>query len=292
MSSSNLKSIAQKIVNSGKKSVNTPVAIVRNVSYSDQSVVITTLDRIIKEDILAFSPSIIIVGDVVNRYNPKNSINDKPKILYTGTDLARYNDLGTIFWEPMIKIVGIKKPNFDIVTLQNYNWLIFTSKFGVKYFFNYLHKNNFDSRSLKDIKVISIGKVTSDALKKFGIISDYVSPNESSDSIIDYFCENGIKDQKILLPCSSLSRTNIKDNLKSLNNSVDMVTFYKNIKNIDTVKRDLTSFDGVIFTSPSTVRNFKQKYKNISQNIVIYAKDGITYQVTKEEFIDAKIEKL
>ena len=76
-----------------------------------------------------------------------------------------------------------------IQKINEFTYLIFTSRYAVYYFFNrlcFLHK---DSRSLAGIKIASIGKITSVKLAEYGIIPDLEAKDESSRGLIDMFRE-------------------------------------------------------------------------------------------------------
>lgn len=75
MSVSTIKSIALKLINKGWND-NTPVAVIYDVSNPDQDETFTTLNQLIYSQMIFRTPSIIIVGEVVNvnRTNSKQNI--------------------------------------------------------------------------------------------------------------------------------------------------------------------------------------------------------------------------
>ncbi|NIR13236.1 MAG: HemD protein, partial [Desulfobacterales bacterium] len=61
-----------------------------------------------------------------------------------------------------------------MMRLERYQWLLFTSVNGVKYFFERLEHLGMDMRELKDMKVGAIGPKTAEAVYKKGIRPDLV----------------------------------------------------------------------------------------------------------------------
>ena len=61
----------------------------------------------------------------------------KPTILYTGTNPESYSEKGIVRHHPMIEIVALSDfttIDKEIDKIQEYNWLIFTSKYAVTIF--------------------------------------------------------------------------------------------------------------------------------------------------------------
>ena len=68
MGASSLKIIAEKLMRNGL-SGDTPTAVIRNASLPSQQVLTTTLKKIVTDNIVAQSPSLIIVGDTIKVNN-------------------------------------------------------------------------------------------------------------------------------------------------------------------------------------------------------------------------------
>ena len=72
----------------------------------------------------------------------------------------------------MIECVAVKDYsllNDALKRLDTFNWLIFTSANGARFFFDRLHSAGVDARSLSPMKVAVIGKTTAKQLLGFGI---------------------------------------------------------------------------------------------------------------------------
>jgi uroporphyrinogen III methyltransferase/synthase len=90
--------------------------------------------------------------------------------------------------------------------IRDYNWLIFTSVNGVKFFFKRLLENKKDVRALGEIKVCAIGPKTADAVKGYGIMPDMVPPEYRAEAVIEEFRKLKRDNLKILLPRAKEAR--------------------------------------------------------------------------------------
>ena len=57
--------------------------------------------------------------------------------------------------------------------LQDYRWLVFSSKIGVEIFFRRLWKKRLDARALAGIRIATVGERTAKALEAHGLLADY-----------------------------------------------------------------------------------------------------------------------
>lgn len=287
MSASTIKSIAEKLINKGWQPA-TPVAIIYSVSNPDQEERISTLVEIINSELIYKTPSAIIVGDVVNlkRLNVRQII--KPVILVTGTDPSIYQKYGTVIHQPLIEIKPYDNyaPVIGMLSkIHLYDWIIFTSKHTVSYFFEVLKSDKKDARILSSLKVASIGQITTKELNRNGIIPDLQADEESSKGLIEKFTRL-IKDkQNILLPRSDKALNIIPKGLEEAGHRVTPLILYRNemIKDIEPV--DLDKIDLIAFSSPSCVDSFMHNYKKYPETIRFIARG----ETTKSRMTDINI---
>lgn len=274
MGAENLKKILEKFIKYGLNSQK-PIAIISNATKFNQKIIVSNLKNVLSADLKILPPSIIIIGDVVKKEKEFNWFKKTKKILFTGISPERFFEDGLIFHIPMIKIkpvddyseldFWIKKLNISNINYKPIiDWIVFSSRFGVYYFFDRLFKLGFDSRILKNIKIAAIGSSTANKLKECGIIADLVPKNESSVGLIGEFkkIRLSIPDSNltILLPHSNISDKGLAMGLQSLGFIVHSVVVYENVMPDNLPDLDLNFFDEIIFSSPSTVRNFIKKY--------------------------------
>jgi len=272
----NLPNIVTQLTANGK-SPQTPVALVRWGTTTQQETVSGTLENIVEKvkEARLKPPAIIVVGEVVSLRENMKWFENKPlfgkKIVVTRARVQasglvdKLRQLGAHCVEiPTIKVVAPEDntPLVDAVkSLDQYEWIIFTSVNGVKYFFKTLFAQGLDVRALGNHQFACIGPVTRDELEKFGIISDVLPKTYRAESVVDAFKDRGISDKKILLPRAMEARTILPEELRNMGAHVHEVTAYET-QQVSNAKNELMALlkdgeiDMVTFTSSSTVKNF------------------------------------
>ncbi|MBI3315301.1 MAG: uroporphyrinogen-III C-methyltransferase, partial [Candidatus Omnitrophica bacterium] len=257
----------------------TPIMIISKGTRPDERIVKGTLADIkaLAEKSALKPPALIITGATVNFYQ---NVPDK-NILYLGTNPSHYRKFGTIIHWPAI---DIKPASFDEKQrnklkkdLARADLVVLTSRFGVECFMKTLKGETF-----ADKKFAAIGAHTADCLLEHGIIPFVVAQEETAQGLFKALL--GVVDVKgkhILFPRSSLPNPFLKDALTESGAKVMEWIIYENIK---PPKRDLPdiSIDQVIFTSPSTVKNFLADYGTIPAHWDILAKGPVTAKALKE----------
>jgi len=273
----NLPRIVAKLTENGK-SPDTPVALVRWGTTARQKSVVGTLDTIVDRVRAAglTAPAIIVVGNVVKLHDTLRWFEDRPllgrSIMVTRARqqasglIDRLSDLGAECLEcPTITIAPPKSweaVDRAIKDLSSYDWLVFTSVNGVKFFFERLFAIGKDVRALGHLKTAVIGPATRDKLAEFGLNSDIVPETYRAESVVDAFLGKAVSGSRILLPRAREARSVLPDRLTEMGATVDAVEVYEtNIAagSKDALMQHLRSgrLDMVTFTSSSTVKNFK-----------------------------------
>ncbi len=160
--------------------------------------------------------------------------------------------------------------------------ILLTSRFAVEYFFQILRSLKYNMDQLKAIKFLVIGEHTAQALDQQGVKADLIAEVETSHGLLAAIvAKYDVEGRKIFFPRSSLPNPYLKNQLEERGAKVDQVTVYQNVK---PVKRDLPmeGITKVLFTSPSTVNNFLEDYKEIPGFWKILSKGPHTSQCLKE----------
>ena len=267
MGLSNLENIVENLITNGKDRA-TPCAVVMGGTCSKQRKVVGTLENIVSSVRKAElkSPCIIAVGDVVNLNEELSWYENKPlfgkNICVTrsekqGASLReKLKDLGaevTSFHAIEIKST-VEKLDMYLEKLHKYDHILFTSVNAVNIFFDYLIEKEYDIRNIK-AKISAVGKATWQALNRRGIVC-FCKAREFMGiwlfkELKPYLEEN----QKILIPCSSLSKPDLYNQLLNENTQVDRVFIYDTVCGKIRDTRPFEEVDVVFFTSPSTVYN-------------------------------------
>jgi uroporphyrinogen III methyltransferase/synthase len=315
----NLPDITQKLIAHGK-SPETPVALIRWGTTPGQQTVTGTLDdiaeRVKKAGLKA--PAIIVVGEVVRLRESLKWFENRPllgkRIVVTrarqqASDLVtRLSDLGAECLEyPTINVVPTDNPaplEDAINQLSAYDWIVFTSVNGVKYFFDRLFEMGLDVRALNHLRTAAIGPVTSQRLRTFGLKSDIIPENYRAEAVVDAFRKEDLAEKRVLLPRAAEARPVLPVELRKMGAEVTEVTTYRTEKvrnKADSLIEQLTEncIDLITFTSSSTVKNFKallpeKTFKDLLEDVTIASigpittdtatRSGFRVSITAEEY--------
>lgn len=312
----NLAKIVENLINHGRPS-DTPVAIIHRGTMAGQKTVSGNLSTIVdtakKEGIKP--PGIIVVGGVVGLRDELNWLEHKPlfgrRIVVTRAReqasrfLSELSELGAECVEfPTIEIMppqsweGVDRGIQDI---EKYQWLLFTSVNGVKYFFNRLKDLGKDVRALKDIKVGAIGPKTAEAVQDKGIVPDLVPDEYRAEAVVEAFKAKNAEGLKILLPRAAEAREILPEELNKMGAQVDVVEAYRTVMpetGAVRVREMLRSgeIDMVTFTSSSTVTNFVQmvsqeggQYLDWMEKVFVAAIGPITADTAKDKGFEISV---
>jgi uroporphyrinogen III methyltransferase/synthase len=158
--------------------------------------------------------------------------------------------------------------------LQEFDYLLFTSRFAVKYWV--LSNGGFDIEN-----VVSIGAKTSEALRNAGVKNIKQTEKDDSFGVIDWFSAQ--KKGRVLIPRSNIALPIIPEGLKALGFEVETVTAYINRMPQNPIKVNLDNVDKIIFTSPSTVDNFVKLYGGIPNEKILETRGVVTEKRLKEK---------
>ena len=276
MGIANLDRIVKRLTTLGKPP-DTPAAVVNSGTMLNQRTVLGTLadiDQKVKNANLG-APGIIVVGDVVNLRKHLNWFESRPlfgkKIVITRPEdqaagfIRTLSELGAgCLLFPTITILppaNWKELDKAIKSLSQYDWILFTSVNGVKYFFKRLDFQKKDTRYLKGINIGAIGPGTAAALMDMGINPDLIPDQYWAEGVVEGLKQSLLDGKRILLPRPVIARDYIPKKLTELGATVDVAEAYQTVKpdysqqQLSTMFKD-SAIDMLTFTSPSTVDNF------------------------------------
>ncbi len=273
----NLPHIVDRLIRNGR-AAETPVALVRWGTTPRHRTVTGTLQNIVARAQTAGmkAPAIIVVGKVVELRDTLQWFEKRPllgkRIVITraraqASDLVRkLTEMGADCLEcPTIEVVAPdswKPLDQSIDNIKQYDWLVFTSVNGVRYFFERLFKKGLDARVLGNMGTAAIGPATEQALLQYGITTDILPQTYQAESVVEAFSREKLKGRKVLLPRAKEARAVLPEELRRMGAHVDEVTAYRTVQatdNRNTLIEDLKNgkIDMVTFTSSSTAKNFK-----------------------------------
>jgi len=147
-----------------------------------------------------------------------------------------------------------------IDNLATYDWLIFTSANGVRFFLDRLDQSQHDLRSLK-ARICAIGPATRKAIEDLHLKVDLMPEEYVAESLVKAFASEDLRGKKMLLPRAAVARDIIPTELAKLGAQVDVVEAYRNVVPPNAAARAQAIFtrekkpDWITFTSSSTVKN-------------------------------------
>ena len=261
----------------------TPIMIIANGTKLQEQIVkgtLSTIGSLVQAQDLK-PPALIIVGKTIEFYKPS----PKPTFLHCGTHPDMYRQLGKIVHWPMIDIMPATlseaQQKYLLQAFGTADIIVCTSWYAGEYLCKELLSIDPKVKITNKIFAV-IGQRTQKALQDYDIQAAIVSQEETAQGLLKAMVKNlDLKGKRILFPRSSLPNPFLKEALIARGALVTEITIYKNTK---PAKRDLPSvnIDGVIFTSPSTVRNFLTDYGTISGSWQIFAKGPVTLKTLQD----------
>jgi len=283
----NLTQIAESLIMHGR-SPDTPVAVIYKGTLAEQMTLVGKLDDIaqLATENSIKPPAVIVVGDVVHLREELNWIEERAlfnkRIVVTR---AREQASGFLIRLTLLGAECIEFPTIEVVppdswdaldqaieALESYQWLLFTSVNGVKYFLERLEVLGKDVRDLKGLRIGAIGPKTAETWHRLGIKPDLVPDEYRAEAVVECFKEQVIKGTKILLPRAERAREVLPLELREMGAEVEVVSAYRTIKpdrNTNQVREMLEqgAIDMVTFTSSSTVTNFVEMFEADSERL-------------------------
>jgi uroporphyrinogen III methyltransferase/synthase len=273
MGLSTFDGIAARVIAAGRSAA-TPAMAVRWGTRPVQEVLtgtLGTLPRMIHEQGLR-PPATIIVGEVVRLRDKLSWFEKLPlfgrRIVVTrareqaGSLTAALHELGAEVIElPAIEIQP--SPDYAVLDgalacLDRYQWLIFTSANGVRFFLERLDASAVDVRAIRG-RICAIGPATAAALEAAHLKVDVMPEQYVAESLIEALRGHELADSRVLLARAAVARDIIPVELARLGAKVDVAEAYRTVMPADLKERAAAAFaqkpDWVTFTSSSTVSN-------------------------------------
>jgi uroporphyrinogen III methyltransferase/synthase len=258
----------------------TPVAVTERGTSTDQRTVTTTLADAGQTMADGRFPVLAVVGSTVTMRETLSWFETKPlfgwEVLVPRTKeqaastLARLQRHGahasvvpTISVEPPRTPQQLERAVKGMVT-GRYEWVGFTSVNAVRAIREKFDEFGLDARSFAGLRVAAVGGVTAQALRDWGITPDLVPTGEqSAQGLLEVwpaFDPDLDPIARVFLPRADIATETLVAGLQEIGWEVDDVTAYRTVRAAppaasvrDAIKNG--SFDAVLFTSSSTVRN-------------------------------------
>jgi uroporphyrinogen III methyltransferase/synthase len=270
----NFPAIARALIERGRPP-KTPAMAVRWATRPDQQTISGTLEDLPRriEEAGMKPPATIVIGEVValrERFNWFERLPLFGRRIVVTRDRQQAMDLA----EPLealgaeavlLPVIEIREPAHPgpldqaMARLSSYDWLIFTSVNGVRYFVERLDCSAVDLRALK-ARICAIGPATRAAVEALHLKVDLMPEEYVAESLVAAFATVDLGGRKILLPRAAVARDLVPVELTRRGATVDVVEAYRTAapENLPQRARDVLERKPhwITFTSSSTVRNF------------------------------------
>ncbi len=315
-----LPEIAEKLVSHGR-SPDTPAAVIRWGTRAEQEVVTGTLVDLPEKCRGMPPPALIVVGEVVALREKLRWFETMPlagkRILITrareqastfagvleaaGAEVVEFPTITVVppeSWAPLDAAIG---------RLREYAWVIFTSRNGVRFFWERLQHAGRDVRDLHGITVCAIGPATAGALRALGVRADVVPAEFKAEALVEAIGAvsegastggTGIRGARVLLARAAEAREVLPEELTRRGAQVDVVPAYRTIRSapeaepVRAMLRD-GNIQAVTFTSTSTDKHFLElvgdEARKLLRGVVVASIGPITAEAAARHGIASDI---
>ena len=257
-----IDTITQNLIDMGKEK-SCPAAVIMNGTRYNQIEVFGTLEDIAfkSKEARIESPSIIIIGEVVELHSKIGRKNNRPlsglSIIVTrpydqSTELARkLKDLGaSVQILPCISIEP-EEVVLDEELVKSSDAFFFSSKHGVRYFIEAMKMNKIDVRTITG-KIFGVGTSIIEELETHGIFNCLVPGVQNAEEAIKLVRSNVPIGSRVMIIKGNLGDENLYESLMDYN--ITQIKVYNTVEGCnDDAFREAKA---LVFTSPSCVRGF------------------------------------
>ncbi|MFD2625391.1 uroporphyrinogen-III synthase [Salibacterium salarium] len=162
---------------------------------------------------------------------------------------------------PLIRTVRLPKSKEQISTVQSssWDWIVFTSANAVAFFEEVQQETGLSLHD--DVRIASVGKKTSNWLKKKGRTPDLVPNKYTAEGLAELLQVHVAEGERVLFPKSARARPVIPMALREIGAYVEELPLYTSVpaeenktKLLDYINKG--NVDILTFTSPSAVKAF------------------------------------
>lgn len=291
----------KRLLDAGKPA-STNVAIVRRCSLPDQRVIRCKLSEVVEclASQVVRPPAIFIIGEVATLSDAMNWIDRRPlmgkKVLVT-RPIEQAPALATLLRERGAQVlqqpaIAIGEPD-DVLLLQrairelpSYDFIVFCSHNGVRYFFSQLWNDGFDQRHFAETQIAVVGSKTSEALEQYHLRADIVPSNFRAEDLIDEL-KNRVNGKRVLIVRASRGRELIAAELRKAGGDVQEVVAYshRDVSDCHPSIRSLvdsSSIDWITVTSSATAKSVAKMFGPKLATMKIASLSPVTSETIRE----------
>lgn len=158
--------------------------------------------------------------------------------------------------------------------VSSFDWVVFTSKNGVRYFMDALERLKIDKIQFATKRIAAVGTTTADEIKRHKLPVHFMPSKFTTNDLGHEFPQ--VKGKKLLLVRSILGNPEFEKILQKKGATVITIPIYKtrsinpNIKKLNLLNQK-GQISCITFTSPSTVDGFIQNLEGLKQKNEIFS---------------------
>lgn len=263
----NLEQIVKRLIRYGKDP-ETPSAVVTDGTLATMRCVRSPLKDLPEAVNRAGmkAPGIIAVGDVTafHMESRKNLPLSGVTVGITGTDAMfeklseGLTDLGA---SPVrlcrleVRPCGFESLEKALEAPEKWDWIVFTSRNGVKIFFDTARKLRLDLRKFGHTRFAVTGRKTAEYLESFGICADYMPDRFTTEALAKGLAEKAAAGERILIPRAKQGAEALTEILTAAGLSCTDLPVY-DVEAEAVLPECLEGLDYITFESGSGVRGF------------------------------------
>jgi uroporphyrinogen III methyltransferase/synthase len=278
----NFRRITERLMSEGMAG-STPVALIRWGSTPRQETLEGTLgtiaDRV--EEVGFGAPAVTVIGDVVKLRGRLNWFESRPlfgqRVVVT-RERGQAREFAAGLEERGAEVLEVPAVRFAMPSqresmvealagLNSYDWLVFTSANGVKWFFDSFFRAFKDLRDLGGVRIAAVGPATAASLEALHLQVDVMPERHDAASLAKALNEyETVENLRVLLARAEVATPELPNILEGMGGIVDDVAFYRTEAEVD-VEGDEVALrlreegaDWLTFTSGSTVRHFHARF--------------------------------
>lgn len=263
----------------------TPAAVVQWASLGRQRSVtgtVATLPGLVKASGLA-APAIIFIGEVVRHHEAIDWFEHLP-LFGRRVAITRTRDQNSELREKL-EALGAEVLELPLITISKdvdkhglveilaelgtYDWIVFTSANGVRYFFEDFLKAFPDIRALGLLRFACVGRATAREIERHFIRVECMPDTATGESLADALIATGSLDSaKVIVVTGNLNRDKLVKKLEAARAIVDRLQLYKTEKTdlaADPVADDFRQHgaDAILFASSSAADSYHAQAESL-----------------------------
>jgi uroporphyrinogen III methyltransferase / synthase len=260
----------------------TPAAIIQWGTRGKQKSAAGTLGTIatLAKEKKFSPPALVVLGDVVKLRDQLNWFEKRPffgqRIVVTrgrGQNTELIHALGGLGAD-VLEVPVIKRAQPDdkqgvvdaLLSLNSYDWLVFTSANGVAAFFDLFFRHFKDLRDLGGARIAAVGPATAAKLREMHLQVDAMPKDFVGKKIAEALAADGsVENCKVCLLRAEGANPDLPRALEELGAITDDIAVYKTVAENEEISSIVEDFlehgaDWLTFTSGSTVQFFHARF--------------------------------